>query len=138
MYKIPVFTGMTHITLFSNIMSIYGDIILDHYQFPRNNNKLQNPTHAVHVSNPLCGDEIDMEAIIEDGILKEIGFHGQGCAISVASASLLTQYAKNKPVSELKTLSTDDVLKMLNVELSPNRMKCGLLAWEGLLKLIKN
>lgn len=117
-------------------MSIYGDIILDHYQFPRNNKKIEHPTHTVHVSNPLCGDEIDMEAIITDGILTEIGFYGQGCAISVASASLLTEYAKNKQVSELKTLSTDDVLKMLNVELSPNRMKCGLLAWEGLIKLI--
>ena len=80
-------------------MSIYGDIILDHYQFPRNNTKLEHPTHMVHVSNPLCGDEIDMEAIVEKGVLTEIGFHGQGCAISVASASLLTEYAKGKKVS---------------------------------------
>ena len=118
-------------------MSIYGDIILDHYQFPRNNKKLENPTHTVHVSNPLCGDELDMESIIQDGIVREIGFHGQGCAICIASASLLSEYATSKPVSELANLTPEDVLKLINVELSPNRMKCGLLAWEGLIKLMK-
>ncbi len=123
-------------SLLQYTMSIYGDIILDHYQFPRNNKKLEKPTHQVHVSNPLCGDELDMEAALSDGILQEIGFHGQGCAICIASASILSEYAKSKHVSELAKLTPEDVLKLINVELSPNRMKCGLLAWEGLIKLL--
>lgn len=118
-------------------MSIYGDIILDHYQFPRNNTQIDQPTHSVHVSNPLCGDEIDMEAVIESEVIQEIGFHGQGCAISVASASILTEYARGKKVQEISALTPEFVLGLLKVELSPNRMKCGLLAWEGLIKMVQ-
>ncbi|CAN5206024.1 SUF system NifU family Fe-S cluster assembly protein [soil metagenome] len=118
-------------------MSIYGDIILDHYQFPRNNKKLEQSTNAVHVSNPLCGDELDMQAVIENNIVKEIGFYGQGCAICIASASILTEHAKGKKIVELNSLTPEFAISLLHVELSPNRMKCALLAWEGLLKVIK-
>ncbi len=118
-------------------MSIYGDIILDHYEYPRNKKTIENHTHAVDVSNPLCGDELSMEAVIKDGIVTDIGFHGEGCAISIASASILTEYAMNKSVKELSGLTPQRVLAILKVELSPNRMKCGLLAWEALLRLLK-
>jgi nitrogen fixation NifU-like protein len=117
-------------------MSIYGDIILDHYHYPRNNKKLEKSTNHVHVDNPLCGDALDMEIIEEKGKVKEIGFHGQGCAVSIASASLLTEYAKGKDIKEIQQINKDFVVGLLNIELSPNRLKCALLPWEGLIKLV--
>ncbi|MBP9691084.1 iron-sulfur cluster assembly scaffold protein [Candidatus Woesebacteria bacterium] len=116
-------------------MSIYADLILDHYQNPRNNKKLENPTSQVDVSNPLCGDKLHFEITEREGLVHEIGFTGEGCAISIASASMVSEYAKGKTILQLKTLSKEDVLALLGIELSPNRMKCGLLSWEGLLKM---
>ena len=113
-------------------MSIYGDIILDHYHNPRN----FKSTTKVHVDNPLCGDSIDMAIFEKDGLINNIGYVGQGCAISLASASLLTEYAKGKSIVKIKKINTDFVLGLLNIELSPNRIKCALLPWEGLMKLV--
>jgi len=117
-------------------MSIYGDIILDHYHNPRNFKKLEKSTTKVHVDNPLCGDSIDMAIFEKDGLINNIGYVGQGCAISLASASLLTEYAKGKSIVKIKKINTDFVLGLLNIELSPNRIKCALLPWEGLMKLV--
>src|SRR3989339_1005261 len=117
-------------------MSIYADIILDHYQYPRNNKKLDVPTSTVDVSNPLCGDELHMELIEKNGKVVEIGFTAVGCAISIASASMLTEYVKGKRVKDLVEISKDDVLRLLNIELTPNRIKCALLSWEALKKLM--
>ncbi len=116
--------------------SIYQEIILDHYHAPRNFGHITNATTSCSLSNPLCGDEISMEATVKDGTLKSIVFNGQGCAISTASASMLTEYAKNKSVDDLKKLDTKFMLKMLGIELSPNRLKCALLPLEALHKLL--
>lgn len=116
--------------------SIYQEIILDHYKSPHNFGKLNAATNACHVNNPLCGDQIDLTATIKDGIVKDIAFTGHGCAISTASASLLTDYAKGKKVSTLKKLDRSFMLSLLRIELSPSRLKCGLLSLEGLNKLI--
>lgn len=118
-------------------MSIYEDIILDHYQNPRNNHVLKEPTSKVDVSNPLCGDKLHFEIRDSDGIIQEVGFNGEGCAISTASASLLSEYAKGKSRSELKSLKKEDVLGLLGIELTPNRMKCALLSWEALVKAVQ-
>jgi nitrogen fixation NifU-like protein len=118
-------------------MSIYGDIILDHYNFPRNNIKLAKPSAHIHVDNPLCGDSLDMEIVEKNGRIREIGFTGQGCAISIASASLLTEFVKGKTKDEVLKIDKDNVVGLLNIELSPNRLKCALLAWEGMIKLAK-
>lgn len=118
-------------------MSIYEDIILDHYNFPRNNTKLKNPSATIHVDNPLCGDSLDMEIEEQSGRIRNIGFTGQGCAISIASASLLTEYVRGKTKEEVRKLDKDNVVGLLNIELSPNRLKCALLAWEGVMKLIR-
>ena len=119
-------------------MSIYGDIILDHYHYPRNYKKLEKSTGKVHVDNPLCGDSIDLAIYDKDGTIRDIGFIGQGCAISLASASLLTEYAKGKSEAEIKKIDSNFVLGLLHIELSPNRIKCALLPWEGLMKLVKS
>ncbi|OGK13197.1 SUF system NifU family Fe-S cluster assembly protein [Candidatus Roizmanbacteria bacterium RIFCSPLOWO2_01_FULL_38_12] len=119
-------------------MSIYGDIILDHYHYPRNFKKLNKSSKKVHVDNPLCGDSIDLAINVKDDHVQDIAFQGQGCAISLASASLLTEYVKGKKISEVKNIDTDSVLKLLNIELSPNRIKCALLPWEAFMKLMTN
>jgi len=117
-------------------MSIYADLILDHYQYPRNNTLVKGATSKVDLDNPLCGDKIHMEIREKDGVIEEIGFTGEGCAISIASASMLTEHAKGKTKIELLEISVNDVLGLLNIELTPNRMKCALLSWEGLRKLL--
>ena len=113
-------------------MSIYQDIILDHYRNPRNKHALANPTASAHLRNPLCGDVIRVDVIVHDGIVTDVGFEGSGCAISQASASMMTEYAKGKTNEALKKIDKDFIVEMLGLELSPTRLKCALLAWEAL------
>lgn len=119
-------------------MSIYQDIILDHYRSPRNQKKIDNPTKFVNVTNPLCGDVISMYVMIDNGVITDIGYEGHGCAISQASASLLTEYIKGKPIETTKHIDAHFIQDMIGVELSPNRLKCALLSWEAFIKIIHN
>ncbi len=116
-------------------MSIYSEIILDHYQNPRNFGKLNRPTNKSKVSNPLCGDEIEMSVVVKNNMIKEVKFKGQGCAISLASSSMLTEYLKGKYVVQLKKIDKDFIIKMLGIELGVNRIKCALLPLEALKNL---
>jgi nitrogen fixation NifU-like protein len=113
---------------------IYKEIILDYYRHPRNYGKLEKFDIDAHDTNPLCGDEIEMQVSVGDGsTIKEIKFSGKGCAISQASASMLTELAKGKPLEWVKELSKEDVLGMLgNPELGPSRVKCALLGMKVL------
>lgn len=117
--------------------SIYQDIILDHYKNPRNFGKLKRPYKAITVSNPFCGDKIQMMIRFEKNKIKDIKFNGIGCAISTASASMLTDYAKNKKKIQIKKLDKDFIQKMIKIQLSPVRLKCALLPLEAIKKLIK-
>lgn len=117
-------------------MSIYQELILDHYKNPRNFGTLENATKSIALDNPFCGDKIRMDVIVKDGKIKEIKFSGQGCAISQASASMLTEYTLRKKVSDLQKLDKSFILKMLGIELSPNRLKCALLPLEVLQKCL--
>ena len=119
-------------------MSLYQDVILDHYRNPRNQGELKRPTHTGSALNPTCGDQLQMDIIMENGIIKEIGFSGAGCAISQASASLLTEEVLGKKSEEILALSPQDILKLLGVTLSPARLKCGLLSLETLKKALSS
>ncbi|MEI6532944.1 MAG: SUF system NifU family Fe-S cluster assembly protein [Candidatus Roizmanbacteria bacterium] len=118
-------------------MSIYQEIILDHYQYPHNHGHLTEPNYKTKVNNPLCGDEIEMEVNISNNQVEQISFFGHGCAISQASASILTDFVKGKSVSELQNLQKDSIMNLLGIELSPNRLKCALISLEALHKLLK-
>ena len=83
-------------------------------------------------SNPLCGDRITLMLGIRDGVVAEVGFTGRGCAISQASASLLTDEIKGKPLDEVAKLNTQDLLDLLGIEISPARLKCALLSLDTL------
>jgi len=116
--------------------SIYQEIIIDHYRNPRNYGHIKRPSKKVKVANPLCGDRIKMEIVLEKGIVADIKFSGYGCAISTASASMLTSYAKNKTKDELINLDENFIIKMLAIDLNPNRLKCALLPLRGLKALL--
>lgn len=116
--------------------TIYQDIILDHYRHPRRFGSLKNPNHKVDVSNPLCGDKMHLEIIEENGIVRDIAYQGQGCAISQASASLLLDSVVGKSKAEIKSLDKSYLLNMLGIQLSPNRLKCALLCLEALKKAL--
>ena len=108
---------------------IYREIILDHYRNPRNKGRISDADVSFHDSNPLCGDEIDIHLKVEDNIVKDIKFEGRGCAISQASASMLTEMVMNKPLTSVKDLGKDDILENIGlVNLGPARIKCALLS----------
>ena len=83
---------------------IYREIILDHYRNPRNKGRLPNADVSIHDSNPLCGDEIDIHLKVEEEKVKEIKFEGRGCAISQASASMLTEMIVGKSLRYLSRI----------------------------------
>ncbi|HET6800779.1 MAG TPA: SUF system NifU family Fe-S cluster assembly protein [Nitrososphaeraceae archaeon] len=113
---------------------IYREIILDHYRNPRNKGKLPHADVSTHDSNPLCGDEIDIHLKVEQGKIKDIKFEGRGCAISQASASMLTEMVLDKPLTAVKDLAKDDILENIGLmNLGPARIKCALLS----LKVLK-
>jgi nitrogen fixation NifU-like protein len=113
---------------------IYREIILDHYRNPRNKGKINNPDVVIHDSNPLCGDQIDIYLKVVEGQIKDIKFDGKGCAISQASASMLTEMVMDKPLTTAKDISKDEVLENIGLtNLGPARIKCALLS----LKVLK-
>src|SRR4029077_2199719 len=93
----------------SSMDDLYRDYILEHYRRPHNFGVLEAPTATFEGSNPLCGDRITMQLSVDDGVVREIGFTGRGCAISQASASLLTDEVKGKPVADAAALGATDL-----------------------------
>ena len=112
----------------------YREHILDHYRNPRNKGRLENPTHTHEEDNPLCGDVIRIDLHVNDkNVIDQVSFDGQGCAISQASASMLTEMVQGKTLEEAKELSKEDILEALGIEIGPVRLKCALLS----LKVLK-
>ena len=111
---------------------LYRDYILEHYRRPHNFGVLDNPDASYEGSNPLCGDRITLMLGVKDGIVDRVGFTGRGCAISQASASLLTDEIKGKTVDEVAAIRADDLLDLLGIEISPARLKCAMLSHDSL------
>jgi len=112
---------------------LYRDFILDHYRNPRNAGTLARPDASFEDNNPLCGDKIRMDIQLKDGIVSDIKFQGRGCAISQASASLLTETVKGKTLAEISQIGKEQVLENLGIPISAARLKCALLG----LKVLK-
>jgi nitrogen fixation NifU-like protein len=112
----------------------YRELILDHYKNPRNYGTLEQPDFTYEDDNPLCGDRIRIDVKLdEQGRVAAVRFSGQGCAISQASASMLTEEIMGKTLEELRRFDKDALLEMLGIQLSPVRLKCALLS----LKVLK-
>lgn len=114
--------------------SIYEEEILDHYKHPRNKGKMEKASAEAFDGNPICGDEFSMQILVDsNNVMERIMFDGLGCAISTASASILTETFQGKKVDEVLKMSNDEWVKELGVPLSLTRRKCALLG----LKVLK-
>ena len=111
---------------------LYRDYILEHYRRPHNFGVLEDANVSQEGANPLCGDRITLQMRVHDGVIDAVGFTGRGCAISQASASLLTDEIKGKGVEVAASMKASDVLDLLGIDISPARMKCAMLSLETL------
>lgn len=118
-------------------MDIYKENILYHYHHPKNYGRLVEKTDSVSLSNPLCGDEIVVDVVVRKGKLEKIGYQIKGCIISKASASMFFQFIKGKKLTKIKEIKEKDVLKLLGIKLGINRIKCALLPFLALKKLMR-
>lgn len=120
---------------------LYRDIIIDHYRNPRNFGSLSKPDLVYEQVNAICGDKIHIEIAFDGGkkdpVIGNICFTGEGCAISMATASMLTERLKGKPFSYLQRMGKDAIVKLINVELTPTRLKCALLPLEVAQRAVK-
>lgn len=141
----------------ADLKELYQQVILDHNKSPRNFRVIENATRHAEGYNPLCGDRIDVYLIIEDGIVKDVSFKGEGCAISKASASLMTSVLKGKTKEEVQSLfekfhnlvtgklkvtpDIEDLGKLAvfaGVQEFPVRVKCASLAWHTMMSALEN
>ena len=132
------------------LSDLYQQLIIDHNRNPRNFGRLEDKTHEADGFNPLCGDKVTVYLSVRDGIVENIAFEGTGCAISIASASLLSEAIKGKPVEEAlalfetmrgvltgsdKPVDRDALGKLAaleGVKAFPSRIKCAILSWHAL------
>ena len=111
-------------------MDIYQQQIIEHYKNPHNKKVLLSPTFQARQVNSLCGDEIEVFLITNGESITDIGFTGQGCAISQASASMFTDYIKGKTLKEVRELPETIIYDLLGFTLTPARQRCALLAFQ--------
>jgi nitrogen fixation protein NifU and related proteins len=132
------------------LTSLYQHLILDHYRKPRNRGTLPNATVAVHMRNPTCGDEIRLQLLLDEGVIADVRFEGEGCSISQASVSMMTSLIKGKPLDEALAIaarftemmhgdaeaandrSLKDLRALAGVAKFPVRVKCALLGFDAL------
>ena len=141
----------------ADLRDLYQDVILDHHKKPRNFHRLENANRQADGYNPLCGDKLSVFLHIENGIVKDIAFLGAGCAISTASASMMTESLKGKTESEAREIferfnrlvnnhsdSSPDPATMgtlavfSGVREYPVRVKCATLAWHAMRAALEN
>lgn len=116
---------------------MYKEHILELYKSPSNFGALKNATHKATEYNSVCADEITIQLLIKNNVVKDVKFQGSGCVISIVSASLLTDKIKKMDVNEVKKLNKEDILRILKIRLSPARIKCALLSLEATRKALR-
>ena len=130
----------------SELTELYQQVILDHNKSPRNFGKLDDPDVHVEANNPLCGDRLAMDLVLRDGLVEDVRFSGRGCAISQASASMLTEQltgksreaAEEKIEAFLEMMRTEEkeelgeLAALKGVVQTPNRIRCATLAWDAM------
>ncbi len=134
---------------------LYREIILDHYRAPRGKKPIPKVDIASDGQNPSCGDEIAVQVTMDDGTVKDVHVNCKGCAISIASGSMLAEYTKGKSLDEVRRIAEavkkmlkgeeakipedlDDLDALKGVRKFPVRIKCALLAWMTLIEGLKN
>lgn len=137
-------------SLGNNLDTLYRQVIMDHYKNPRNRGELEGDTLKVNMNNPTCGDRIQLQMKVEDGRIAEAKFNGEGCSISLSSASMMTQSVKGLPVEDALRMSAlfsdmmlgkeidpagldlGDIEALQGVTKFPARIKCATLAWKAM------
>ncbi|MBO0998375.1 SUF system NifU family Fe-S cluster assembly protein [Bacillus sp. SD075] len=139
---------------FDNLDTLYRQVIMDHYKKPRNKGMLEDGSMTIDMNNPTCGDRIRLTMKIEDGKVSDVKFDGDGCSISMSSASMMTQAIKGKDVNTALAMSEtfslmiqgkeyDDEMDLGDIEALqgvskfPARIKCATLAWKAMEKGLK-
>ncbi|OCX59951.1 SUF system NifU family Fe-S cluster assembly protein [Lysinibacillus sp. AR18-8] len=139
---------------FNNLDQLYRSVIMDHYKNPRNKGSLDENAVTIDMNNPTCGDRIHLTLKVTDGVVEDAKFDGEGCSISMSSASMMTQIIKGKKVEEAIELSDifskmmmgeeysdkydlEDVEALQGVSQFPARIKCATLAWKAMEKGVK-
>jgi nitrogen fixation NifU-like protein len=137
------------------IASLYQDLIIEHYKRPRNRGALEAPDAAVQLSNPTCGDEVTLHLALKDGVVCDVKFEGQGCSISQASLSMMSQVVKGRTPEEIakvaerfnemlrgdasaaKDKQLGDLRALAGVSRYPVRVRCALLGWDALAEALR-
>ncbi|MEL3962145.1 Fe-S cluster assembly sulfur transfer protein SufU [Lysinibacillus endophyticus] len=139
----------------NNLDQLYRSVIMDHYKKPRNKGALEENSVTIDMNNPTCGDRIHLTLKINDGIVEDAKFDGEGCSISMSSASMMTEVIKGKKLDEALELADifskmmlgedysdkydlGDVEALQGVSKFPARIKCATLAWKAMEKGVKN
>lgn len=138
----------------NNLDALYRQVIMDHYKRPRNRGILEDGSHTINMNNPTCGDRIQLSLKVEDGVVTNAKYEGEGCSISMSSASMMTQAIKGKKVDEALKLANifsemiqgkdydddidlGDIEALQGVSKFPARIKCATLAWKAMEKGLK-
>ncbi|RJR27107.1 iron-sulfur cluster assembly scaffold protein [candidate division WWE3 bacterium] len=116
---------------------IYKEELMDVYRNPLNKGKLDNPSVSILERNPMCGDEINLQLSIKDGVVSDVKFDGSACAISIISSSLVTEDILGKKVNEIRDYDRQKLLDLVGLNLSTSRVKCATLVLTALQKAIK-
>lgn len=142
---------MSHI----NLDNLYRQVIMDHYKHPRNRGTFEDDTLTVEMNNPTCGDRIFLQFKLDGDIVKDVRFNGEGCSISLASASMMTEAIKGHTITEaldmsemfsrmmlgqdvdIESFGVDDIEALQGVSNFPARIKCATLAWKAMEKVTK-
>jgi len=137
---------------FNNLDTLYRQVIMDHYKAPRNKGNIDGDVLTVDMNNPTCGDRIQLQLQVEDDVVRDVKFNGEGCSIGIASASMMTEAIKGKKIddalkmSELfsemmmgedvdaEDLDLEDIEALQGVAKFPARIKCATLAWKAMEK----
>ncbi|CAD2077662.1 NifU-like protein [Jeotgalicoccus aerolatus] len=139
---------------FNNLNQLYRSVIMDHYKNPRNKGEIEDGSMTVEMNNPTCGDEIQLTLNVEAGIIKDVKFQGEGCSISMSSASMMTEAIMNQPVDKALSMADEfsnmmlgeeyhitddmgDIEALQGVSQFPARIKCATLTWKALEKGFK-
>ncbi|TVX97353.1 Fe-S cluster assembly sulfur transfer protein SufU [Cohnella terricola] len=138
----------------SQLDDLYRRVIMDHYKTPRNRGELEEGSVTVNLNNPTCGDRISLQLQLEDGIVRNVKFTGEGCSISMSSASMMTEAVMGKTSEEALALADkfsslmkgedvhfddyEDVEALSGVNKFPARIKCATLAWNALRKGVEH
>jgi nitrogen fixation NifU-like protein len=117
---------------------LYQEFIIELYKDPHNYGEVEDPDYKAQAYNPTCGDMITIYLKVKDGLIEEARFTGKGCAISQASASLVTDFLKGKKVEDIRRITKEDVLSLIKIDLSknPTRIRCALLPLDALKKAL--